>query len=298
MDLALEVACEYGLDWPRWKRLALAAEELGYAGVFRSDHLCSLSPPERDCLELWVSLSWLASHTRRVEIGPLVTPLSYRDPAMTARMACAVDDLSGGVGAGWSPLEHERFGHELLPPGARLDRLAEGLEVLRLLLEEDGPADFRGRHFRLAGARLLPRPPANGLPLVVGGNGPARTLPLVARYADEWNATFLTPARLREMNRRLDALLERERRDPREVRRSLATILVFGRDDAQLRARLAGGPVSRVRELGLLAGTPNQVVDQLGELAEAGAERVMLTWVDLDDVETLEAVAKDVLPQL
>jgi alkanesulfonate monooxygenase SsuD/methylene tetrahydromethanopterin reductase-like flavin-dependent oxidoreductase (luciferase family) len=106
LEIAIMLEGQNGLNWPRWQKLAAAVEDLGFVGLYRSDHFTNADGPDLDSLELWVSLTWLASHTRRIEFGPLVTPFSFRHPAFTARMACAVDDLSGGrltlgVGAGW-----------------------------------------------------------------------------------------------------------------------------------------------------------------------------------------------------
>ncbi len=106
MDIAIMIEGQNGLNWPRWQRIARAVEDLGFAGLYRSDHFTNGAPPDLDSLELWVSLTWLASNTKRIQFGPMVTPLSYRHPVLTARMAAAVDDLSGGrltlgVGAGW-----------------------------------------------------------------------------------------------------------------------------------------------------------------------------------------------------
>ncbi|MCA9873302.1 MAG: LLM class flavin-dependent oxidoreductase, partial [Anaerolineales bacterium] len=106
IEVAIMVEGQNGLNWPRWQRLATAVEDLGFAGLYRSDHYTNSRPPDLDSLELWVSLTWLATHTRRIEFGPLVSPVSFRQPTMTARMASAVDDLSHGrltlgLGAGW-----------------------------------------------------------------------------------------------------------------------------------------------------------------------------------------------------
>jgi alkanesulfonate monooxygenase SsuD/methylene tetrahydromethanopterin reductase-like flavin-dependent oxidoreductase (luciferase family) len=95
-EVAIMVEGQNGLNWDRWQRIAGAVEDLGFVGLYRSDHFTNGRPPDLDSLELWVSLTWLASHTRRLEFGPLVSPLSFRHPAITARMASAVDDLSGG----------------------------------------------------------------------------------------------------------------------------------------------------------------------------------------------------------
>src|SRR5512139_1613586 len=113
-----------GLNWERWQRIARLVEVGGFSGLFRSDHYTNSEPPDLDSLELWVSLTWLADHTRRIEFGPLVTPVSFRHPTMTARMAAAIDDLSGGrlilgIGAGWQEREHSNYGWELLNPTDR-----------------------------------------------------------------------------------------------------------------------------------------------------------------------------------
>ena len=210
LEIAIMLEGQNGLNWPRWQKLAAAVEDLGFAGLYRSDHFTNADGPDLDSLELWVSLTWLASHTRRIEFGPLVTPFSFRHPAFTARMACAVDDLSGGrltvgVGAGWQEREHRHFGFDLLDVRRRFACFEEGLQVITRLLKSDTPVDFNGTYYQLNEAILLPRPRRpGGPPLLIGGNGVERTLPLVARFAKEWNAVFLPAAKFAASNRRLD----------------------------------------------------------------------------------------------
>lgn len=301
MDIAIMIEGQNGLNWARWQRIGRAVEELGFAGLYRSDHFTNSNPPDLDSLELWTSLTWLADETERIEFGPLVTPVSFRHPVWTARTAKDVDDLAGGrltlgVGAGWQEREHALFGFDLLATGERFDRLEEGLEVITRLLCSDGPVTFRGRYYQLEEATLLPRPArAGGPPLLVGGNGPQRTLPLVARYADEWNALFVTAERHRALNARLDALLAGVGRRPEEVRRSMMTGLVFGRDQAEYEAQLDGRDAAALQGRGVVVGTPGAVVDQLGRLAEGGLQRVMLQWLALDDLDRLAGLAEAVV---
>jgi F420-dependent oxidoreductase-like protein len=301
MDIAIMLEGQNGLTWPRWQRLAAAAEDLGFAGLYRSDHFTNANPPDGNSLELWTSLTWLASHTRRLEFGPLVTPVSFRDPVFTARFARDVDDLSGGrlrlgVGAGWQEREHEHFGYDLLDVPERFARFEEGLEVITRLLRSDTPVDFDGDYFRLHEAILLPRPQrGGGPPLVIGGNGVRRTLPLVVRYADEWNAVFSTAEQFAELDGQLDALLAAAGRAPDAVRRTLMTGLVFGRDAAEFVHKLRGRDPAALRARGLLVGDVDGIRAQLGALAVAGVQRVMLQWLDLDDVEGLSALARGVL---
>lgn len=304
IEVALMLEGQDGLTWPRWQRLARAAEELGFVGLYRSDHYTNANPPDKESLELWVSLTWLASHTSKLEFGPMVSPVSFREPTMTARMAAAVDDLSGGrlhlgLGAGWQEREHRNFGHQLLEKGPRMDRFAEGLEVITRLLRSDEPTSYEGRYYQIHDAILLPRPQRpGGPPIVIGGNGPRRTLPLVARYADEWNAVFLPPARFVELNEQLDKLIAAAGRRPEQVRRTMMTGSFYGRDEAEVQAQLAGRNKDEVKARGGLVGTADEVAAQIRALGEAGVQRVMVQWLALDDIERLEHFAAHVLPQV
>ncbi|MCL4294900.1 MAG: TIGR03560 family F420-dependent LLM class oxidoreductase [Anaerolineae bacterium] len=304
MEVAIMIEGQDGLNWPRWQRIAQAVEDLGFVGLYRSDHYTNADPPDRDSLELWVSLTWLASHTRRIEFGPLVSPVSFRQPTMTARMASAVDDLSGGrltlgLGAGWQEREHHNYGWDLLEIGPRFARFEEGLKIISQLLHSDTPFDFSGDYYQLHEAILLPRPQRpGGPPILIGGSGPQRTLPLVAKYAQEWNAVFIPAARIGDLNRQLDRLLEQQGRRPADVRRSLMTEVVFGRDEVEVQRKLQGRDLEVVSQRGIIAGTPAGIVEQLGRLGEVGVQRVMLQWLDQDDVAGLEAFAGMVLPQL
>ena len=290
-----------GLNWPCWKRIVRAVEDLGFAGLYRSDHFTNASPPDIDSLELWVSLTWLAGNTRRIEFGPLVTPFSFRHPTHIARMASAVDDLSGGrltlgLGAGWQVREHKKFGFQLLDVEGRFQRMEEGLEVVTRLLRSDSSSNYSGEFYTLQDALLLPRPErVSGPPILVGGNGKKRTLPLVARFANEWNAVFTTADEVRRLNGLLDGLLKAQGRKPGDVRRSLMTGCVFGRSDAEIRekSKLYGEATpEKLREEGIIIGTGSQVEEQLAQLAETGLDRVMLQWLDLDDLEGLMMLAK------
>ncbi len=301
MQVGLMIEGQNGLNWVRWQRMARAVEDLGFAGLYRSDHFTNGAPPDLDSLELWVSLTWLAGHTQRIQFGSMVTPMSFRDPVMTARMARDVDDLSGGrlvlgVGAGWQEREHANFGYALPGIPQREARLREGLEVITRLLRSDRPVDYSGAYFHLHDAILLPRPARpGGPPILIGGNGPKRTLPLAAQYADEWNAMLIPAARVAELNRRMDELVAAAGRKPQDVRRSLMTGVVFGRDDAEVERKLQGKNRARMEEQGLLIGTPARIREQLEQVFAAGAQRVMLQWLDLDDLDGLQGLARAVL---
>ncbi|GAB4454577.1 MAG: LLM class F420-dependent oxidoreductase [Anaerolineales bacterium] len=303
LEIAIMIEGQNGLNWARWQKLARLVEELGFAGLFRSDHFTNANPPDLDSLELWTSLTWLADHTSRIEFGPMVTPFSFRHPVHTARMALAVDDLSGGrlvlgLGGGWQEREHHLFGFDLLDMKPRFDRFEEGMEVVTRLLQRDEPVAFDGKYYQLRGARLLPRPQRPGGPrILIGGNGGRRTLSLAMRYASEWNCNFITMQQFSEMNGRLTEMLIHAGRNPDSVRRSLMTGCVFGKDDAALKEKIAARrrTFDELRQRGIVVGNASQVREQLQEMEQAGLQRVLLQWLDLDDLAGLEALAKAVL---
>ena len=306
IELAIMVEGQNGLNWPRWQRLAGAVEALGFVGLYRSDHFTNANPPDKDSLELWVSLTWLASHTQRLEFGPLVSPVSFRHPTLTARTAAAVDDLSGGrltlgLGAGWQEREHHNYGWELLSLPERFARFQEGLEVITRLLRSEAPVDFEGRYYHLREATLLPRPiRPGGPPILIGGNGERYTLPLAARYAAEWNAVYITAAEFARLNARLDQMLTEAGRPASAVRRSLMAGCVYGRSQAELDEKVARRTqgkrdAEKLRENGVLAGTADHIQPMLAALEAAGVQRVMLQWLDLDDLDGLAHMAHALL---
>lgn len=302
-ELAIMIEGQNGLNWARWMKWAQAVQDLGFAGLYRSDHYTNGSPPDKDSLECWVSLAWLATNTKRIDFGQLVSPLSFRHPTMLARMARDVDELSGGrltlgLGAGWQEREHTNYGWDLLPLKERFARFQDGLEIISRLFNSAAPVTYAGKYYHVRDAVLLPRP-SRQIPILIGGRGPKRTLALTAKYANEWNSFLLSLDTYRDLNARLDELLQANGRKPSAVKRSLMTGIVFGKDDAAVRRKMDERKITPelVKERGLLCGTPAQMVDQLGTIAQAGAQRVMVQWLDLDDWDGLEAFAKGVLGQ-
>ena len=302
LEVGIMIEGQNGLTWPRWQKMARFVEDAGFIGLFRSDHFTNANPPDLESLELWTSLTWLADNTQRIEFGPLVTPFSFRHPAFTARMASALDDLSNGrltlgLGAGWNAREHRLFGFDLLEPKARFDRFEEGMEVVTSLLQSDEPVTFEGQYFQIRGATLLPRPQRKGGPrILVGGQG-KRTLGNVVRYADEWNCGMLTPKDFATLNERLTQLLIDAGKRPESVRRSMMTNCIFGKDDMALKEKIAarGRTHEQLQQRGIVAGPRDAVLGQLQELEQAGLQRIMRQWLDLDDLDGLEALAKAVL---
>ena len=303
IDVAIFLEGQNGLNWDNWRRIAGSVEDLGFAGLYRSDHFTNMRPPDKDSLEMWISLAWLADNTNRIEFGQLVSPMSFRNPVFAARMGKDVDDLSGGrfilgLGAGWQEHEHNKFGFDLLEIGPRFDRFEEGVEVVYRLLKGEGPVSFSGKYHELNEAELLPKPQRKGgPPILIGGRGRNRTLPLTARFADEWNGGFRPAKTFAKLNAHLNELLEGEGRKPEQVRRSVANTTIFGKDDRELKRKVEerGYSEEGIEKFGMIVGTGQQIVDQIGEYEEAGAQRVMLQWLELEDQDGLEALAKAVL---
>lgn len=306
LEISIMIEGQNGLNWPRWQNIAHAVEDLGFTGLYRSDHFTNARPPDKDSLELWVSLTWLAGNTKRIQFGPLVSPISFRNPTHTARMAAAVDDLSGGrlvlgLGAGWQKREHTNFGWNLLEPKQRFDRFEEGLHVISNLLASDQPVTFQGEYFELEDAILLPRPQRHGgPPILIGGNGKKRTLGLVARYAAEWNAIFIPSEEFSRLNAQLEHYLQESGRKPASVKRSLMTGLIFGKDGNEVEKKIlekykGDRDADELRALGMFVGEASQIKEQLLAYETAGVQQVMLQWLDLDDMDGLKGLAKGII---
>jgi alkanesulfonate monooxygenase SsuD/methylene tetrahydromethanopterin reductase-like flavin-dependent oxidoreductase (luciferase family) len=318
LSVAIEGLC--GLTWRSWQRLVQAVEPWGFAGLYSTDHFTLPGTSGLASLELIVALTYLADHTQRIHFGPMVAPFSFRDPVMLTRQAAALDDLSDGrmilgVGAGWMEYEHQMFGYALGDIGTRMARFAEALEVSTRLLQSDEPISYEGRFYQLREAILHPRPQRpGGPPILVGGKGPRRTLPLVARYASIWNATRLTPDEFRATSAKLDDLVRAAGRESRAIKRTLMIPIFCGRDRAELERR-----VQRFRQLfpdradmpldalldnmrafftNMIVGTPEEVTDRIQAYADAGVDELIVQWIAVEDLEGLQVLAEQVLPRV
>jgi alkanesulfonate monooxygenase SsuD/methylene tetrahydromethanopterin reductase-like flavin-dependent oxidoreductase (luciferase family) len=287
MKLGLLVEAEEGLGWRAWRTLLARAERLGFESVWVADHLASPWSAERHGLDPWVALSIAVAETQRLRLGPLVSPITYRQPALMARMAEAIDDLGPGrfvlgLGLGWNADEHVRFGIPFPALAERARSLAEGIECIR----------------RVLGQRTVP--------LMIGGMGPRSTLPLVARYADEWNLTTASLELFEARDGQVAELCHQVGRDPTSIRRSVAVGFLVGAnaDDLAERGRRLQRlvppltSVEAAQTLGWVAGSPAQIVSALRPLAAAGVELAILGHYDLTDMAALELIANEVMPAL
>ena len=309
VEVGIMVEGQENMTWERFLQLAKTVEELGYSSFFRSDHLTALGGQKvRHSLALWPSLTALALHTKRIRFGPMVCSMTFRHPAILAKMAASVSTLSGGrldlgIGAGWFPEEHKMFGIEFPRYETRLMMLEEGVQILRLLFADE-PANFDGEFYRLDEAITYPKP--ENLTIIMGGKG-KKTLEVVARYADEWNCSYVGVDVFAEKSRQLDAHCESIGRDPQSLRRSLMIPFVIANRESQLQERINAqrltfsdlpGDFSAWQRAGFIGGTPQQVLEQMNEFQRAGIQRFMLQHNDLNDLDSLILLASEVLPSL
>ena len=305
---------QQGVTWDQWVALALAAEEHGFEGLFRSDHYLSFSREnEEGALDAWATLAALATKTRRIRLGTMVSPVTFRHPSELAKSVATVDHASDGrvelgMGAGWFEREHRAYGFPFPPTGERVGILQEQVEIVhRLWSKDEGPLTFAGRHYSLDACPGLPKPLQDPHPpLIMGGGAGPRGAKLAARWADEYNVNFVDPDECRRRRNALDAACEAAGRDPSSLPMSLMTFTLVGSDRSELEARagriaerqggdaagfLAG--VGRDR----LVGTVDQVLEQLGAYAEAGVQRVMLQHILHDDLEAVSLIGSELIPQ-
>lgn len=303
MKISIMIEGQNGLNWTNWKKIVDTVEKSGFYGLYRSDHFTNANSPDKDSLESWTSLTYLATTTNRIKFGSLVSPISFRNPVLTARMAAAVDDLSAGrlklgLGAGWQVREHQNYGFDLLDFKERFLRFEEGLFIISKLFRSNDPITVNGKYFQLKDAILLPRPKRkDGPEILIGGNGEKYTFPLVVKFAKEWNAIFLTPEKYREKTTVLDQLLISKGKEPFEIRRSLMTNLTYGQNQEQLQKKLNGRDPKEMTQRGIIVGTYEQVTDKLYEYQQPGLDEIMLQWIDLEDMGALIHFSEAVLPK-
>ena len=305
MRLVVMIEPQFGASYADQARLAKHAEELGFDGFFRSDHLATMRPDLGlpGPTDTWAVLAGLAIETSRLRLGSMVTSATFRLPGPLAVAIATVDHMSRGriefgLGAGWFEVEHTAYGVPFPPVGERFDQLEEQLAIITGLWHTPVGErfNFDGKHYQLTDSPALPKPAQTpGPPVIVGGRGKNRTPQLAVRFADEFNVGFDKAGTAAKFGR-VRAAAEKT---GRSLAYSVAQVVCVGRDDAEVarRAEAIGRDPAELRENGL-AGSPNEVVEELGKLAEAGAARAYLQVLDLADLDHLELVASSVLPQL
>lgn len=314
MQVCLMIEGQEDVTWDDWLALARACEEHGVGALFRSDHYLSVDDRrERGSLDAWGTITALAAVTSELRLGTMVSPATFRHPAVLAKAAMTADHVSGGrveagIGAGWWEREHELYGFDLPPVGPRMDALEEQMQVIRGHWGP-GPFSFEGGHFRAHELDARPKPLQRPLPLILGGKGGPRSLRLAARHADEYNTVMATAAEIAEIRAGLDAACEAEGRDPATLPLSMMTGWLVGADQADLRDRArrlsewkgegsdGDAFIAGLRDSTIL-GTTEQAIDQLRELQAAGLTRIMGQHLLHRDLDAIELMGRQIAPAL
>ena len=308
MDLRIFTEPQQGATYDQLLRIAQASEDLGFGAFFRSDHYLGMGTEGRPGpTDAWTTLAGLARETSTIRLGTLMTSATFRHPGPLAIQVAQVDQMSGGrvefgLGAGWYEAEHSAYGIPFPDTRQRFDILEEQLAVITGLWEtaEGDRFSHAGEHYTLTDSPALPKPVQRPRPpVLVGGKGKRRTPALAAEFADEFNLPFVSLEVTSAQFGRVRKACEDIGRDPDELTYSNALVLCCGATEADVRRRAdaIGRDVDDLRATGL-AGTPAEVVDRIGEFAELGSQRIYLQTLDLDDLDHIELVANEVMPQL
>jgi F420-dependent oxidoreductase-like protein len=316
VDVCLMIEGQEGVTWDQWVGLARACEELGYESLFRSDHYLSFDhPTERGALDAWATIAALGAVTERIRLGSMVSPVTFRHPAMLAKSVVTADHASRGrvelgMGAGWFEREHAAFGFPFPSDRERMDILTEQVEIVHRLWGGDGSeVTFEGEHYRLEACPALPTPYQDPHPpLIMGGGAGPRSAALAARWADEYDIVHHDPAATKERVDRVSAACEAIGRDPGDVRRSLLTKTIVGTDEREVRRRAAelmawqdeeGDIEAYLEDLRAthLAGTVEQVLERLAEFAAAGIQKVLVHQLVHTDLESVELIGREIVPE-
>ena len=309
MDLRIFTEPQQGASYDDLLAVARSAERHGFDAFFRSDHYLKMGeasglPGPTDA---WITLAGIARETSRIRLGTLVTASTFRHPGVLAISVAQVDAMSAGrvelgVGAAWYDGEHTAYGIPFPSTGERFARLEEQLAVVTGLwaTPEGAHYDFEGAHYTLVDCPALPKPVQRpGPPIIIGGWGPKRTPRLAATYAAEFNLGFATPDDTAPQFDRVRAACRVRDRDPATLEFSVAQVVCCGSTDADIarRASAIGRDVDELREHGL-CGTPREVVAKLHRFAAIGTGRLYLQVLDLADLDHLELLGAEVLPEV
>jgi F420-dependent oxidoreductase-like protein len=276
-----------------WTRI----EDQGFDWISIWDHFYSADFSGHECHEAVACHAALACHTSTVRVGSLVYCAGYRHPAVLANAISTIDHLSGGradlgLGAGWAFNEYQAYGIPFPGAGQRLDLLEESIQAVRGLLRDD-VTNLSGEHFTLTDAHCEPKPLQAELPIWVGGSGEKRTLRIAAQYADGWNVPFVAPETVAHKRTVLESHCEAVGRDPGEIRTAVNVGLC--QDDDALRAQF--GPLAEGVRPGVLIGSPDQLVQRIGDYLDAGADQLNIAMRAPWDLSLLD-LATEAIEQL
>lgn len=285
-------------SWADTLATAQDAERLGWDTLWYSDHFMPNAPEPADGVvnEALVTISALASSVPRIKLGTIVLGNTYRHPALLAKMAAAIDLISGGrfilgLGAGWQENEHAAYGMEFGDVKWRMDRFDETCEALNLLFSQQRTT-FDGKHVKLTNAPLDPKPVQAPLPLLVGGGGEKRTLKIVAKHAHQWNV-WATPELFSQKLAVLNQHCADIGRDPSTIQKTVAALLFLTEDKDtadKLRSRDLGRPA--------IIGNAQEVADQLKEYAALGVDEILVPGFTFPNPTAAEPILQAVMEKV
>jgi len=306
VDYRIFVEPQQGTTYGRLLALARHADKLGFGGFFTSDHYLSMGdgnglPGPTDA---WTTLAGLARDTRRIRLGTLVTPITFRHIGPLAVSVAQVDQMSGGrvelgLGAGWYEAEHQAQGLVFPAIGKRFDLLEDALEIMTGMWNTPigETFDYSGRMLTIEGSPALPKPEQRpGPPIIIGGSGPRRTPRLAARFASEFNVAFTAPERWAEVTNIVRDACGAGGRDPDDLVYSSAQVVCCGENDAEMKRRAAaiGRQSDELRQNGF-AGSREELRARAAEFSERGCNRVYLQVLDDQDLSHLDCIAEALL---
>jgi F420-dependent oxidoreductase-like protein len=309
MRLRIFTEPQQGAGYATLRRVAKAAEDLGFDAFFRSDHYLRMGDAsgQPGPSDAWTTLAGLAVETSVIRLGTLVTSATFRYPGPLAVTVAGIDEMSGGrvelgLGAGWFEAEHAAYGIPFPAARERFDRLEEQLAVITGLWQTPEGTDFSypGKYYQVTNSPGLPKPVQRPRPpVIIGGHGPRRTPMLAARYADEFNIAFSPAEEAAAQFGRVREACAAAGRDPGALVYSAAQVVCCGKDEATVsrRAQAIGRSSDDLRANGL-AGSPAELVDKIGTFAEAGVQTLYLQVLDLEDLDQLADIAAGVMPQV
>jgi F420-dependent oxidoreductase-like protein len=286
----------------RLTEIATTAETSGFDSLFVMDHLHQISvigPPTNWMLEGNTILAALAARTSSIHLGLLVGGVTYRNPALLAKITTTLDIASRGrailgIGAAWNEEEHRAYGIEFPPLKERFERLEEAVQIARSMFTHE-ETRFEGKHYRLEGALNNPQPIRGDIPILIGGSGERKTLRLVAQYADACNL-FGDAEQVRHLLGVLERHCEDVGRDPAEITKTKLGTIVIGRTHEEAQRKLATYlertklPEDRVKLL--VFGDPDAVAEQARKLLDAGLDGLIFNLADAENLETVELVGE------
>jgi F420-dependent oxidoreductase-like protein len=308
MELRIFLEPQQGATYDDQLAVAQLAEELGFGAFFRSDHYLAMGVDGRPGpTDSWVTLAGIARETSTIRLGTMMTSATFRYPGPLAISVAQVDQMSGGrvelgIGAGWYAAEHAAYAIPFPSTGERFDNLEEQLAILTgLWATPDGETfSYAGTRHTVTDSPGLPKPAQRPHPpIIIGGKGAKRTPALTARYADEFNLPFVGLGETRQQITRVRAACEEIARNPDDLGYSNALTVCCGSDQAEIarRAEAIGESVDDLRRDGL-AGTPQEIVDRIGEFAALGSQRIYLQTLDVHDLDHVRLLAAEVMPHV